>query len=148
IIILCLLLAVAGGIGGWYYRNSDHHGPGFRTVQVERGDLLATINATGTIEPEEVIDIWAQIVGPILSFCKHPRGKTIDFGSPVENGTILAHIDDSLYKAQVDQAQAQVKQSEAALESANAQVGVAEANVAQAEANLGQMQAKYHQADR
>jgi HlyD family secretion protein len=147
-IILCLLLAVAGGIGGWYYYGSDHRGPGFRTVQVERGDLLATINATGTIEPEEVIDIGAQVAGQILSFGQDPRGKTIDFGSPVEKDTVLAHIDDALYKAQVDQANAQVKQAEAALASAKAQVGVARANVEQAEANLGQMKAKYHQADR
>ncbi|HLJ94688.1 MAG TPA: efflux RND transporter periplasmic adaptor subunit, partial [Gemmataceae bacterium] len=150
VIILCLLVAIAGGIGGWYYHNSDHRGPGFRTVGVERGELLATINATGTIEPEEVIDIGAQVAGQILSFGLDPRGtgKPIDFGSPVEQNTVLAHIDESLYKAQVDQAQAQVKQAEAALESAHAQVGVAEANVQQAEANLGQMRAKLYQADR
>src|SRR5438445_1748361 len=118
IIILCLLVAVASGIGGWYYYNNDHRGPGFRTVAVERGDLLATINATGTIEPEEVIDIGAQVAGQIVSFGKDPRGKTIDFGSPLEQGTVLARIDESIYKAQVDQANAQVKQAEAALESA------------------------------
>jgi HlyD family secretion protein len=147
-IILLLLLAVAGGVGGWYYHSSDHRGPGFRAVQLERGDLLATINATGTIEPEEVIDIGAQVAGQILTFGQDPRGKTIDFGSPVERGTVLAHIDDALYKAQVDQAKAQLKQTEAALESAKAQVGVARANLEQAQASLEQMKAKYHQADR
>src|SRR5579864_9183133 len=118
IIIGVLLLAVVGGVGGWYYYNTDHRGPGFRTVQVERGDLLATINATGTIEPEEVIDIGAQVAGQIVSFGQDPRGngKTIDFGSPVEKDTVLARIDEAIYKAQVDQSQAQVKQAEAALE--------------------------------
>ena len=80
IIILCLLVAVASGIGGWYYYNNDHRGPGFRTVAVERGELLATINATGTIEPEEVIDIGAQVAGQILSFGQDPRGN----GKPIE----------------------------------------------------------------
>jgi HlyD family secretion protein len=148
IVILSLLLAAVGGLGGWYYYGSDRHGPGFRTVGVERGDLLATINATGTIEPEEVIDIGAQIVGQILSFGKDPRGKTIDFGSPVEQGTVLAHIDDALYKAQVDQAEANVKQAEAAVQSAIAEVGVADANEKQAEANLEQLSAKLYAADR
>jgi len=150
IIIFCLLLVAAGGIGGWYYHNSDRRGPGFRTVGLERGELLATINATGTIEPEEVIDIGAQVAGQILSFGQDPRsnGKAIDFGSPVEKDTVLAHIDESLYKAQADQAQAQVKQAEAAVESAIAQVGVAEANVQQAEANLGQTKAKLYQSER
>jgi HlyD family secretion protein len=163
-IILILLLGVAVGAGGWYFRSSDYHAPSFRTVQVERGDLLATINATGTIEPEEVIDIGAQIVGQILSFGHDPRdpddpdsrfqkdpkykGRLIDFGSPVEKGTVLAHIDDSIYKAQVDQADAQVKQAEAALVSANAEVGVADANEKQAEANLEQLKAKQYQAER
>ena len=148
IIVLGLLLVAAGGVGGWYYYNADHRGPGFRTVAVERGDLLATINATGTIEPEEVIDIGAQVAGQIVRFGKDPRGKTIDFGSPVEQDTVLAQIDESVYKAQVESAQAQVKQAQAGLESANAQVAVADANVKQAEANLVQMKAKLHQADR
>ena len=34
---------------------------GFKTVQVKRGDLQATISATGTVEPEEVVDIGAQV---------------------------------------------------------------------------------------
>src|SRR5438105_13308491 len=133
IIIVVLLLAVVGGVGGWYHYSSDRRGPGFRTVQVERGDLLATINATGTIEPEEVIDIGAQVAGQILSFGQDPRGKTIDFGSPVEKDTVLAHIDDSLYKAQVDQAKAQLNQAQAALESTNAQARVARPSAEQAE---------------
>ena len=39
---------------------------------VQRGDLLATINATGTLEPEEVVDVGAQIAGEIESFGKDP----------------------------------------------------------------------------
>ena len=164
IIILALLLAVAVGIGGWYYRSVDHQGPGFRAVPVERGDLLATISATGTIEPEEVIDIGAQIVGQILSFGHDPRdpadpdprfqkdpkykGKLIDWGSPVEQGTVLSQIDPALYKAQVDQAVANLNQANAALESAKAEVEVADANEKQAEANLDQLNAKLYQADR
>jgi HlyD family secretion protein len=160
IIILVLLVAAVGGLGGWYWHKMDHGGPGFRTVTVERGDLLATINATGTIEPEEVIDVGAQVQGQIISFGPDPRdkskdptwpryqGKLIDFGTPVEQGDVLAQIDEKVYKAQVDQAAAQVGQAAAALESAKAQVGVARANVQQAEANLNQMKAKYNQADR
>jgi HlyD family secretion protein len=150
LIILLLLLAVAGGFGGWYFYHGDNHRSTFRTVQVERGDLLATINATGTIEPEEVIDVGAQVQGQILSFGRDPRGngKVIDFGSRVEKDTVLAQIDDSVYKAQVDQAKANVDQAKAQLESANAQVAVAVANVERAEADLGRMKATLNQTDR
>jgi HlyD family secretion protein len=149
-IIILVLLAVLGSAGGWYYYNSDSRSAGFRTVQVERGDLLATINATGTIEPEEVIDVGAQVAGQILNFGQDPRGngKLIDYGSPVEKDTVLARIDESLYQALVDRAKAQVDQSQAAVESAKAQVVQAEANVQRAQADLGQMQAKLYQADR
>src|SRR5262245_34391796 len=104
IIIMVVLLAVVGGFGGWYVYHADSRTTTFRTVQVERGDLLATINATGTIEPEEVIDIGAQVAGQILSFGQDPRGggKLIDYGSPVEKDTVLARIDESVYKSQVD----------------------------------------------
>jgi HlyD family secretion protein len=37
----------------------------FRTAPVERGDLLSTISATGTVEPEEVVDVGAQVMGRI-----------------------------------------------------------------------------------
>src|SRR5262249_12112458 len=121
----------------------------FRTVQVERGDLMATISATGTIEPEEVVDVGAQVAGQIVTFGEDPRGgKLIDYGSPVEKDTVLARIDDSVYRAQGDRAKAQLAQAEAQVESANAQVAQAEANAQRAEADLGQMQARLYQSDR
>jgi HlyD family secretion protein len=152
ILIVLLLLAVVGAGGAWYLGQGDAR-TSFRTVQVERGDLLATISSTGTIEPEEVIDIGAQVAGQIISFGEDPRwsGRTdrpINFGSPVEKDTVLARIDPALYRTQVDRAQAQVKQAEAQLESSQAQVAVAQANIERAEADLGQMQAKLDQSDR
>src|SRR5207253_1117216 len=101
-------------------------------------------------EPEEVIDVGAQVAGQILGFGPDPRGngKMIDYGSPVEKGTVLARIDESVYRAQVDRAKAQVEQAGAGVESAQAEVAQAEANLQRAEADLGQMQAKLYQADR
>jgi len=106
----------------------------FLTVPVKRGDLLATISATGTVEPEEVIDIGAQVAGRIVSFGKDKSGKTVDYGSVVGAGTVLARIDDSLYAADVASAKAQLAQNKA--------------GVKYAEANLGQFQAKLYQAKR
>ena len=88
---------------------------GFRTVQVKRGDLLATISATGTVEPEEVVDIGAQVAGRIVSFGKDKNGKEVDYGSVVEAGMVLARIDDALYAADVGSAKAQLGQNKAAV---------------------------------
>jgi HlyD family secretion protein len=106
----------------------------YRTAPVKRGDLLISISATGTVEPEEVIDVGAQIAGQIMSFGKDAGGRSVDYGSVVEAGTVLAKIDDSLYAADAAQAEAQVQSGRAALQ--------------RAESDLGQLRAKLQQAER
>ena len=93
-LLLVIVLLWAGGAAGvWYWNDVRSQRVEYRTVAVRRGDLLATINATGTIEPEEVIDVGAQVAGQIISFGTDPRGsKSIDYGSPVEKDTVLAQI--------------------------------------------------------
>ena len=82
---------------------------------MQRGNLQLSISATGTVEPEELIDVGAQIAGKILSFGKDDNGKSIDYGSNIEEGTVLANIDDSLYAAENEQVAAQVAQNKAAI---------------------------------
>jgi HlyD family secretion protein len=134
--------AVAGVIGlgvigagiTWYALRGGESGAVFRTATVKRGDLVVTISATGTVVPEEVIDVGAQIAGQIVSFGRDAAGRTVDYGSAVDEGTVLAKIDDSLYAADAAQAEAQVQSGKAALQ--------------RAEADLGQLRAKLHQAER
>src|SRR5437667_7474693 len=112
-----VLVGIAGAVlaGAWYVKGTSQTTPAYSSAVVTHGDLLATIGATGTIEPEEVIDVGAQVAGQIVSFGQDPRGngKLIDYGSPVEKDTVLARIDESLYQAQLDRAKAQVAQAEA-----------------------------------
>ena len=132
--IASILLAALAVTGFWYFYQSVNRSVLFRTVPVKRGDLVATIGATGTVEPEEVIDVGAQVAGKILSFGKDLAGKSIDYGSAVGEGTVLAQIDDALYSADVAQAKAQLDQ--------------ARSGALRAEADLGQLQAKLFQAER
>jgi HlyD family secretion protein len=132
-LVVLVAIVLLGGTGVAYWQRSAKPAASFRTAPVKRGDLLVTISATGTVEPEEVVDVGAQVAGKIERFGTDPNGKTIDYTSSVENGTVLAHIDDSLYAADVAQARAQVEQ--------------AKANVARARADLGQMRAKLRQAE-
>jgi HlyD family secretion protein len=73
----------------------------FRTAAVTRGNLAVDISATGTVEPEEVVDVGAQIAGQIVSLGTDVDGKVIDYGSRVREGMVLALIDESLYKSDV-----------------------------------------------
>jgi len=132
VIILAVVVASLLLVG--YLKRSSREGGAFRTVAVKRGDLLATISATGTVEPEEVVDIGAQVAGKIVSFGTDKNGKQVDYGSVVEGGTVLARIDDALYAADVEAAKATLGQSKAALE--------------RSEADLGQLKAKLYQAQR
>ena len=117
------------------------------------GNTATTIKATGTIEPCEVVDVVAQVAGKIVSFGDDPRGKTdpnykgktIDYGSPVEEGTVLARIDDAIYKTRVELEKAKCERAEAELAAAQAKAKekaadpstiAAEAAVAQAKAAL------------
>lgn len=137
IVLLAVLFVLCGaGAAAVLYWQLLSKPPGFRTAAVQRGDLQHSISATGTVEPEEVIDIGAQVAGQVKSLGADPRDptKVVDYTTPVDEGTILARIDDTLYKSDVDAADAAVKVAEASLKRANA--------------DLGQMQAKYEQADR
>ena len=74
-------------VAALFLRGSGNKGVVYHIAPVKRGELLATISATGTVEPEEVIDVGAQVAGQINSFGKDKNGKTIDYGSVVEEGT-------------------------------------------------------------
>jgi HlyD family secretion protein len=133
-IIAIFVLGLTSAVGAWYFYRVERPTVSYRTAQVKRGDIVATIGATGTVEPEEVIDVGAQVAGKINTFGKDKDGKTIDYGSAIEEGTVLAQTDDSLYAADVAEAAASLQQ--------------AKAGVQRAEADLGQMKAKLYQAQR
>ena len=126
---------MAGGAGTWWWGTRTGRDHSFRTAVVKRGDLVVTISATGTIEPVEVVDVGAQVAGRIISFGIDKNGKTIDYGSRVEEGTVLAKIDDSVYAADLAVAKAQVDHDKAAEMSAAANVEQMKAKRVQAEAD-------------
>lgn len=128
LVVLVLVLII-----GLYYRQGRTDNS-FLTTKIHRGDIQTIIAATGTVEPEEVIDVGAQVAGRIVAFGKDKNGKPIDYGSEVEPGMVLAQIDDALYAADVAAAKAQLEQAKAAYQ--------------RAQADLGQLQAKLFQARR
>ena len=140
IVILTVLGLSIVVVGVWWLSAKRDRGHIFRTATVKRSDLEATISATGTVEPEEVVDVGAQVSGIISSFGKDRFGKMIDYGSVVDEGTILAKIDDSLYVATVEADKAQLQQSIANNISANANVLQMKANLMLAQQNWDRAQ--------
>src|SRR4051812_16559327 len=106
---LALLIGVAVGGTALYSKffRSDSDQPPFRVEKVNRGDLQINVRATGTVEPEETVDVGAQVVGRIKELGKDPRGttdpnyanKSVDYGTPVSKGTVLATVEPQVFLA-------------------------------------------------
>ena len=123
ILSLLVLVALAGAAAYGYVKFYSTAGTAsFRMAPVERGDMLPTIEATGTLEPEQVVNIGSQVNGLITDL-------KVDYGSMVEKGTVLALIDPTMYQATVDQ-------NQAAVNSANANLMLGKANLVLAQSNL------------
>jgi HlyD family secretion protein len=123
IFTLLVILAVVG-TGGWYWYRTQTvtSAPRWNTAKVEHGNIDLKIRSTGTIEPEEVVDVGAQVVGMVTAFGvdKTMPNNEIYWGSKVDVGTQLAFIDDSIYKAQLALANANLESAVAKVASAKA----------------------------
>ena len=103
----------------------------FRTAPAVRGDLTATVTATGSIQPLNQVDVGAEISGLI-------EDVHVDFNDRVSQGQGLATMDK-------DQLSARVRQSRAQLASANAKVEEARASELEARNNLNRAERLYAQ---
>ncbi len=132
---LILLLALGGG-AWWWFSQKKEEAPqiAYKMGEVTQAEVVRTIRATGTIEPEDLIDIGAQVTGQIMAFGVDTEGNEVDYCSIVRKGQLLARIDDVTYKAEVTIAKANLT--------------TARSSLARSEAELLQQQAKFRQAER
>ena len=93
---------------------------------------MITIEATGVTEPDELVDVGAQVSGIIMEFGKDMNGKVVDYSSPVKAGQMLAEIDKLPVQLDVQRAEASKAQ--------------AIAGIARAKADIQQAKAKHQQA--
>lgn len=115
----------------------------FRTDEAATGKISKTISASGTVEPEELVNVGSQVTGKIMSFGKDADGKTVDYRSEVKKGMVLAQIDDVLYAAELRQRKAEKLQAEASIVTANAKIKQAEAKLQLAKLNWTRAQELY-----
>ncbi len=129
-----IVIAVAVAVGGWLVSlfSDNKEQLVFNTV---KADMRKTISATGTVEPEELINVGAQVGGMITSFGVDVDGNNVDYRSKVTENMVLANIDDSLYVSEVRECEANREQALAAIETAKANITLSEAQLKLAEAN-------------
>ncbi len=134
ILFFLIPLGAFAGLLLWRFGGYGEASTSYLTAAVKKGDIRITIGATGTLEPEELVDVGAQVAGKILRFGEDRSGKTIDYGSTVEKGMVLAQIDDALFSADVAQSESRLALAKAGLE--------------RSEADMAQLKAKLDQAER
>lgn len=136
VIAVLIVLLLAGGIC-WGYQKFNSKGTKtiFQTEPVERGDLMSVISASGTVEPEELVNVGAQVTGKIMNFGIDADGKTVDYGSRVKKGMVLARIDEVLYEAELRNARADKAKAEVSILSSQANIQQAKAKLVLAELN-------------
>jgi len=83
------------------------------TASVERGPLVATVTATGTVNPVKSVTVGTYVSGPIQEIYT-------DFNSPVEQGQRIAKIDPRTFVVKVDSARAAVADAAAKVQRAEA----------------------------
>jgi HlyD family secretion protein len=86
----------------------------YRTATIRRATFQPFVVATGTLQPEEVVEVGAPVAGTVVKFGADPRDKdrTVDSGTPVDEGTVLVQLDPAPYKSVVEQAKAKVARAE------------------------------------
>lgn len=76
------------------------------TALVTRGDIVETVDATGTLQAVTTVVVGTQVSGTI-------KALRVDFNSQVRRGQVIAELDPSLLEAQVAQARASLVRLEA-----------------------------------
>ena len=125
-------LVAAGVLGGgawWWSSRSSADAVDYRTAKIERGNLQATVAASGAVNPVAVVTVGTQVSGQI-------KDLFVDFNSEVKAGQLLARIDPETFEYRVRSAQADVDAVRAQVLTAQANVLAAQSQVSRAQVDL------------
>ena len=110
---LVLIAIIAAGASYLVLRGAAP--PSYVTTPVVRGPLTVTVSATGTLQPEDQVDVGAEISGRV-------DRVIVDYNDKVTRGQILAVINTDQIRAQLAQAQAELSAANAAVVNSEATV--------------------------
>lgn len=96
--------------------------------------LVAALTYTGSSEPIRTVSLRSQVEGQLL-------GLNVDVGDVVKQGQIVAQLDDSILRTQLNEAEAELAARRSEVASAASQVSNARAAVESARLELQQAQA-------
>lgn len=129
-----VVLALAAGGGAWWWSHSQTGAVvAWRTGQIERGALQATVSASGTVNPVTQVSVSSQISGQV-------RQVLADFNAEVKAGQLIAEIDPETYEYRVRSAQADVDAARANVLTAQANAAASRAAISRAQTDVAEAQ--------
>jgi HlyD family secretion protein len=135
--VLLLGLLALLGTAGWGSREyfwGQPNGAKYRTAAVEKGDIAAYVSATGTLNPVIMVQVGTQVSGTIEKLFA-------DYNSQVQDGQIIAQLDQASFSAKVAQADASLENARADLKNAQANVLNVKASIENARAETASQRA-------
>lgn len=101
------VVVVLSAAGWWYYSKDDETAESpYRFATIERGDLEATVAATGNLSAVTTVEVGTQVSGRIDKIY-------VDFNDRVQQGQLIARIDPTLLEQNVRDAEARLERSRA-----------------------------------
>jgi HlyD family secretion protein len=108
IVVIIVLAAVGAGAGAYYMRKNTKE-PEVRTAPITLGDVVQSVQATGTLEAVTTVEVGSQVSGIV-------QDLYADFNSIVKKNQVIARLDPTILDTQIEQQKANVARSEADLD--------------------------------
>ncbi|MDP3296945.1 MAG: efflux RND transporter periplasmic adaptor subunit [Thermodesulfovibrionia bacterium] len=112
-ILTGIVITIVLGITAFILLKNKDDEPKFRTEKIMRGDVTASVTASGTVNPVTTVLVGTQVSGTV-------KNIYADFNSPVKKGQLIAQIDPAVFEAQEEQARANLLSAKANLEKSEA----------------------------
>jgi HlyD family secretion protein len=125
-LIAVVVVAAVAVFAAFQFKGNDK--PQYFTTKVDRGDIRAVVEATGTINAVTMVQVGSQVSGTISRLY-------VDFNSRVKKGKVIAQIDPPLFEGTLLQAKADYANAEANLVASRANLEKAKATAIQTKAD-------------
>lgn len=125
-IFIFLILAAAGGYGYYQYfylpSQQVEEGPSYQTATARKGDIVLLASGSGTLIPAAELELGFESGGTLSAVL-------VEVGSEVENGQVLAQLDDTELQEQLILAQRDLRELTSPTVIAAAEKGVLQAQI-------------------
>ena len=136
--VIALIIIALGALAYNFFKPKETT-PNYLTATAEIGDIENNVMASGKVKALNTVDVGAQVSGEV-------KRLYVEVGDEVQQGDLIAQIDQVTQKNNLSNQQASLEQSEAAIQSAQAESLSRQASLKSAYADLASRQSELKQA--